>query len=88
MENKDFKAGKAANWAMISNCSKDIYEPHIDGFEVTGDLQIKRNKTKEISNKQFSSTVKQDPWKDEQLMMTRSIRSYKSLHGILFKFIS
>lgn len=78
---QDFKTGRATAWSKLTTCSSEIYEPHIDGFEVTGDVQLKRQINKEISRTAFSSTIKRDPLRDDQLLATKSIRSYKSVQG-------
>lgn len=85
---QDFKTGRATTWTpTLTNCSEGLYEPHIDGFEVTGDVQIKRKRNKEISRKPFTSTIKRDPLKEDQLFTTKSIRSYKSIHGMSYCII-
>lgn len=53
----DFKVGKSIPMGLTTNSSEYLYEPHIDGYEVTGDVKIKRQKNKEISDKPFTSTI-------------------------------
>ena len=54
---RDFKTGRALGWTIKTNSNKEMYEPHIDGFEVTGDTIMKRNKNREISEAPFVSTI-------------------------------
>jgi hypothetical protein len=50
---QDFKSGKGATtWKTpLTVNNEKIYEPHIDGFEVTGSLSKKDRKHHEISRK-------------------------------------
>lgn len=59
---QDFKTGIGSTWTKsITNSTKDLYEPHIDGLDVLGDVNIKRKINKEMSQRVFTSTVKNDP---------------------------
>jgi hypothetical protein len=82
----DFRTGVSTAWSKTqTNSQSDFYEPHIDGYEVIGDVSAKRNVNKEISVRAFTSTVKNDPLKEDTLFTTKSIRSYKSMHGNFIK---
>lgn len=57
MSNQDFKTGRSLGWSIKTNSNKQMYDPYIDGFEVTGDTLVKRTKQKEVSTAPFVSTI-------------------------------
>ena len=83
---QDFKTGRSIGWKLTTNSKSDLYEPHIDGFEVTGDTQTKRKVQKEVSSVPFVSTIqpcKSIKMNENGFMTTKSIRNYKSCHSLL-----
>ncbi|CAI2366690.1 unnamed protein product [Moneuplotes crassus] len=82
VSDKIFKTGKSTTWKKaLTNCNDEIYDPYIDGFDVTGDVKIKRKKQDDVSKNVFSSTVRPHPYSEDQLFTTKTIRSFKSVQG-------
>jgi len=78
------KGNKDKTWDITKNTDSQYKDPYFDGLSSVGDQGIARvrQKLREISPVEFSSTIKQDPWGDS-INITRSVRSYKSIGATL-----
>jgi hypothetical protein len=65
---------QAAAWPLVSNYAS---EPYIDGFGVTGDLDRKRDKDKEIA-KPFVASSSREVW-EKYTEPSRSLRGHRSM---------